>query len=250
MAKWSPKDSYTNPLSLLEPLLLVPLLKENEKVFRPSVEEVKRAQDMFRPERGRCIEPMKGVIHFTDLPDPRLPEVAFIGASNVGKSSLIKALFHDPPDVKISISKKPGHTKVVKLYKLRKAFCLVDMPGYGENMPPYYVESVEEYILKRQQLVRTFLLIDGMTGLTEEDRVGIEMMEEFGRPYALVLTKIDLTTRHIILKNLMEINKERSLWMQGALPQPFLVSAKSGAGVAFLRAFVAYVTGNLKVDSL
>lgn len=75
MAKWSTKDSYSNPLSLLEPLLLVPLLKENEKVFRPSVEEVKRAQDMFRPERGRCIEPMKGVIHFTDLPDPRLPEV-------------------------------------------------------------------------------------------------------------------------------------------------------------------------------
>ena len=46
-----------------------------------------------------------------------------------------------------------GHTKVVKIYRLKKNFCLVDMPGYGENMPPYYVESVEAYILKRQQYV-------------------------------------------------------------------------------------------------
>ena len=74
-AKWSTKDAYSNPLSVLEPLLLVPLFDEKDQIFKPSVEEIKKAQDSFRPERGRSIEPLKGVINFTDLPDTRLPEV-------------------------------------------------------------------------------------------------------------------------------------------------------------------------------
>ena len=74
-AKWSTKDVYSNPLSVLEPLLLIPLFDEKDQIFKPSVEEIKKAQDAFRPERGRSIEPLKGVINFTDLPDTRLPEV-------------------------------------------------------------------------------------------------------------------------------------------------------------------------------
>ena len=73
--KWSTKEVYSNPLSALEPLLAVPLFDENEQVFKPNVEEVRGAQDLFQPEQGKYIQPLKGVVHFDDLPVQRLPEV-------------------------------------------------------------------------------------------------------------------------------------------------------------------------------
>ena len=76
--KWSTKEVYSNPLSALEPLLAIPLFDENEQVFKPSVEEVKRAQDLFRPDQGKYIQPLKGVVYFDDLPVQPLPEVCSI----------------------------------------------------------------------------------------------------------------------------------------------------------------------------
>ncbi|KAI1242279.1 hypothetical protein IHE44_0005798 [Lamprotornis superbus] len=160
-------------------------------------------------------------------------EVCFIGRSNVGKSSLIRALFSLAPEVEVRVSKTPGHTKKINFFKLGKYFTLVDMPGYGYRAPQDFVE------------MRTFLLIDGVVGLQKTDHIAIEMLEEFGIPYVMVLTKIDRASRGVLLKNVLEIQEFVKESTQGCFPQLFLVSSVEFSGVHLLRCFVAHVTGNL-----
>nr|XP_009673567.1 PREDICTED: GTP-binding protein 8 [Struthio camelus australis] len=173
--------------------------------------------------------------------------VCFIGRSNVGKSSLIRALFSLTPEVEIRVSKKPGHTKKMNFFNVGKYFTLVDMPGYGYRAPQDFVEMVEAYLQERHTLKRTFLLVDGVVGLQKTDHIGIEMLEEFGIPYVLVLTKIDRASRGLLLKNVLEIQEFVKEKTQGCFPQLFLVSSLEFSGVHLLRCFIAHVTGNLPV---
>ena len=97
----------------------------------------------------------------------------------------MKALFYNPPDVKMSVSKQPGHTRSLKFYTIRKQFSLVDMPGYGYQMPEYFTSCVEEYLMIRQTLCRVFLLIDGQVGVTSTDHTALDMLEASGKPYVV-----------------------------------------------------------------
>ncbi|NWJ10000.1 GTPB8 protein, partial [Crypturellus undulatus] len=179
-------------------------------------------------------------------PPPALPEVCFVGRSNVGKSSLIRALFALSPDgVEVRVSKTPGHTKKMNFFNVGKYFTLVDMPGYGYRAPQDFVEMVEAYLQERPNLKRTFLLVDGVVGLQKTDHIGIEMLEEFGIPYVLVLTKIDRASKGVLLKNVLEIQEFVKEKTQGCFPQLFLVSSLKYSGVHLLRCFIAHVTGNL-----
>jgi ribosome biogenesis GTP-binding protein YsxC/EngB len=245
-SQWSISDAYTNPIAELQGLVQVPLLAESECVFSPDIASMKKADKMFKATlRGQAIATTKGVVNVSSLPDTKVPEVCFIGQSNVGKSSLIRSLFYDPPAVKISVSKTPGHTRAIKLYQLASWFTLVDVPGYGCNMPVYYVDSVEQYLQTRQQLVRTFLLLDAEDGITDVDLIGINMMEEFGKPYTIVLTKIDKTSPHKVLRTIFDLKQKRQSLMPSALPQPFLVSSLQDFGLVLLRTFIAHVTGHV-----
>ncbi|XP_056342778.1 GTP-binding protein 8 isoform X1 [Oenanthe melanoleuca] len=172
-------------------------------------------------------------------------QVCFIGRSNVGKSSLIRALFSLAPEVEVRVSKTPGHTKKINFFKVGKYFTLVDMPGYGYRAPRDFVEMVEAYLQERRNLKRTFLLVDGVVGLQKTDHIAIEMLEEFGIPYVMVLTKIDRASRGVLLKNVLEIQEFVKESTQGCFPQLFLVSSVEFSGVHLLRCFVAHVTGNL-----
>uniref|UniRef100_H0ZT73 GTP-binding protein 8 n=1 Tax=Taeniopygia guttata TaxID=59729 RepID=H0ZT73_TAEGU len=172
-------------------------------------------------------------------------QVCFIGRSNVGKSSLIRALFSLAPEVEVRVSKTPGHTKKMNFFKVGKYFTLVDMPGYGYRSPQDFVEMVEAYLQERHNLKRTFLLVDGVVGLQKTDHIAVEMLEEFGIPYVMVLTKIDRASRGLLLKNVLEIQEFVKESTQGCFPQLFLVSSVEFSGVHLLRCFVAHVTGNL-----
>ncbi|NXX89015.1 GTPB8 protein, partial [Centropus bengalensis] len=172
-------------------------------------------------------------------------QVCFIGRSNVGKSSLIRALFSLSPEVEVRVSKTPGHTKKMNFFKVGKCFTLVDMPGYGYRAPQDFVEMVEAYLQERRNLKRTFLLVDGVVGLQKTDHIGIEMLEEFGIPYVMVLTKIDRASKGLLLKNVLEIQEFVKEKTQGCFPQLFLVSSLEFSGVHLLRGFIAHVTGNL-----
>ncbi|XP_042190088.1 GTP-binding protein 8 isoform X2 [Callorhinchus milii] len=172
--------------------------------------------------------------------------VCFIGRSNVGKSSLIKALFSLVPGLEVRVSKNPGHTKKINFFKAGKTFTLVDLPGYGYKAPTDFVEMVEDYLKTRHNLKRTFLLLDGSIGIQKADQIAIDMCEEFGIPYVLVVTKIDRPQRGNLLKNILDIQQIIEKQTKGCFPQPFLVSSLNYSGIHLLRCFIAHVTGNLQ----
>jgi GTP-binding protein len=131
-----------------------------------------------------------------DFPPPTLPELAFAGRSNVGKSSLLNALLHRK---KLAhISKKPGKTAQINYFKIGELFLLVDMPGYGyaavsHKMQALWSALMPAYFKKSQALLETFILIDSRHPPKNTDLQVIEFLESQNRPFTLLLTKIDKT---------------------------------------------------------
>ncbi|XP_055965237.1 GTP-binding protein 8 isoform X1 [Sorex fumeus] len=245
-----PKKQLTKlvfPLRELERHLVPdsrPALRSN--IFEPSLEDIARADGLFTPTAANRIEYVSSAVRLDHAPSLPRPEVCFIGRSNVGKSSLIKALFSLAPEVEVRVSKKPGHTKKMNFYKVGKYFTLVDMPGYGYRAPEDFVDMVETYLKERRNLLRTFLLVDSVVGIQKTDNIAIEMCEEFALPYVMVLTKIDKSSKGYLLKQVLQIQEFVDTKTQGCFPQLFPVSAVTYSGIHLLRCFLATITGNLK----
>ncbi|XP_033743157.1 GTP-binding protein 8-like isoform X1 [Pecten maximus] len=240
-----------NPISELQPFVAVPIIPDGTVPFNPSESEIKSASTFFEPKtKLHEIKHIKTAAKIPDLPTYDIPEVAFIGRSNVGKSSLIKTLFSKAPNEvlrKLSVSSKPGRTKALQLYQAGEVFTLVDMPGYGHHMPHYFTDCVESYFKQRTNLEMVFILIDGEIGLTSLDKEMLEKLQVFSAVHCMVLTKIDKANRHRLLGNLMSVMQYRDKHNKYCLPQPFLVSAHTGEGIELLKTFIAYVTGNMLV---
>nr|XP_048278311.1 GTP-binding protein 8 [Myodes glareolus] len=217
-----------------------------QRLFDPSLEDITRAERVFEATARNRVEYLSSAVRLDHAPSLQQPEVCFIGRSNVGKSSLIKALFSLAPDVEVRVSKKPGHTKKMNFFKVGKYFTLVDMPGYGYRAPEDFVDMVEAYLKERKNLKRTFLLVDSVVGITKLDNIAIEMCEEFALPYVMVLTKIDKSSKGYLLKQVLQIQKFVNTQTQGCFPQLFPISAVTYSGVHLLKCFIADITGNLK----
>lgn len=217
-----------------------------QRLFDPSLEDMARAESVFAATARNRIEYLSSAVRLDHAPSLQQPEVCFIGRSNVGKSSLIKALFSLAPDVEVRVSKKPGHTKKMNFFKVGKYFTLVDMPGYGYRAPEDFVDMVETYLKERTNLKRTFLLVDSVVGITKLDNIAIEMCEEFALPYVMILTKIDRSSKGYLLKQVLQIQKFVNTQTQGCFPQLFPISAVTYSGVHLLKCFIADVTGSLK----
>ncbi|XP_011720646.2 GTP-binding protein 8 [Macaca nemestrina] len=215
------------------------------RIFDPSPEDIARADNVFTATKGNRIDYVSSAVRIDHAPDLPRPEVCFIGRSNVGKSSLIKALFSLAPEVEVRVSKKPGHTKKMNFFKVGKHFTVVDMPGYGYRAPEDFVDMVETYLKERRNLKRTFLLVDSVVGIQKTDNIAIEMCEEFALPYVIVLTKIDKSSKGHLLKQVLQIQKFVNTKTQGCFPQLFPVSSVTFSGIHLLRSFIASVTGNL-----
>ncbi|KAM4887761.1 GTP-binding protein 8 isoform 2-T2 [Thomomys bottae] len=212
------------------------------KLYDPSPEDFERAEGFFTATAKNHIEYLSSAVRLDHAPTLARPEVCFIGRSNVGKSSLIKALFSLAPDVEVRVSKRPGHTKKMNFFKVGKHFTLVDMPGYGYRAPEDFVDMVETYLKERRNLKRTFLLVDSVVGITKTDQIAIEMCEEFALPYVMVLTKTDKPSMGRLLKQVIEIQKFVNTQTQGCFPQLFPVSVMTYSGIHLLRCFIANVT--------
>ncbi|XP_003261865.1 GTP-binding protein 8 [Nomascus leucogenys] len=215
------------------------------RIFDPSLEDIARADNVFTATERNRIDYVSSAVRIDHAPDLPRPEVCFIGRSNVGKSSLIKALFSLAPEVEVRVSKKPGHTKKMNFFKVGKHFTVVDMPGYGYRAPEDFVDMVETYLKERRNLKRTFLLVDSVVGIQKTDNIAIEMCEEFALPYVIVLTKIDKSSKGHLLKQVLQIQKFVNTKTQGCFPQLFPVSAVAFSGIHLLRCFIASITGNL-----
>ncbi|XP_018598589.2 GTP-binding protein 8 isoform X2 [Scleropages formosus] len=214
------------PLAALEGELVRGAGDINLQLFRPSAEDIARAEKLFTPSPKHKIDYFSSAVRMDHVPLISQPEVCFLGRSNVGKSSLIRALFSLAPSVEVRVSKTPGHTKKMNFFTVGRAFTLVDMPGYGYRAPTDFVDMVESYLETRKNLVRTFLLVDGSVGIQEADRVAMEMSDEFGLPFVIVLTKIDKGRKGVLLTNLLQVQEVIKRHTACCYPQPFLVSSQ------------------------
>ncbi|CAI5656585.1 GTP-binding protein 8 [Oreochromis niloticus] len=239
--------SLLYPFSELEAYLDRSMDRTQFQLFDPSLEDMIEAEKLFHSSPSHKIDYYISAERMEHAPDLKQPEVCFIGRSNVGKSSLIKALFSLTPEVEVRVSKTPGHTKKMNFFRVGKAFTIVDMPGYGHKAPRDFVDMVEPYLYTRKNLVRTFLLVDGSVGLQKADLIALEMCEETGCPYVMVVTKIDKCGSGTLLTNLLNLQDVVKTETTSCFPQPFLISSLQFGGIYLLRCFIAHVTGSIRL---
>jgi GTP-binding protein len=167
-----------------------------------------------------------------DCPKEMLPEFAFIGRSNVGKSSLINCLIRMKDMARIS--KQPGKTQQINVYNIDKKWKLIDLPGYGYakvsiRQREKWEKMIKRYMTDRAQLVSAFVLIDSRHELQKNDLDFINWMGENHVPFAIVYTKADKTKQNQLSENLKSIkNGLRQHWDE--LPLQFVTSAETGEG--------------------
>ena len=170
------------------------------------------------------------------FPRDLLPEVAFAGRSNVGKSSLINALTNK---VIARASSTPGRTQEINFFKLGSRFCLVDMPGYGFANAPVsqvqiWTQLVHFYLRQRRQLKRVFLLIDARHGIKKVDENIMIMLDRAGVSYQIVLTKADKlkeSEQQAVFEKTLIQGKEHV----ACYPEIILTSSEKGMGIIQLR---------------
>lgn len=166
--------------------------------------------------------------------DPPLPEFAFIGRSNVGKSSLINALLRRKRLARVS--RTPGKTTLINVYRL-PAFYLVDLPGYGfatasKTARAGYRKLITGYLKTRPDVAGIVWLLDIRHAPSAEDRWMLDLLHAQGHPTLLVLTKADKIGRQERQRRLSSLAED----LQADEDQVQLVSSKSGEGVAQLGA--------------
>ncbi|KAG7501749.1 GTP-binding protein 8 [Solea senegalensis] len=219
------------------------------QLFHPSVEDMVQSEKLFSSSPSHKIDYYISAERMDHVPVLQQPEVCFIGRSNVGKSSLIRALFALTPEVEVRVSKTPGHTKKMNFFRVGKAFTVVDMPGYGHRAPKDFVDMVEPYLYTRKNLVRTFLLVDGSVGLQKADLIALEMCEDIKHPYVMLVTKIDKCGHGTLLTNLMNLQDVVKTQTSSCFPQPFLLSSLQFRGIHLLRCFICHLTGSIRLTN-
>jgi GTP-binding protein len=167
-----------------------------------------------------------------NCPKPDRPEYAFIGRSNVGKSSLINMLTNHSKLAKTS--GRPGKTQLINHFIINENWYLVDLPGYGfakasKSERKKWEEFIQRYLNTRENLVNTFVLIDSRL---EPQKIDLEFMEWCGMkgiPFAMVFTKIDKLSSSALQKNMAAYKKEMlKVWEE--MPPVFTTSAESKFG--------------------
>jgi len=185
------------------------------------------------------IEFLKSAPEMQFLPDPDVPEVAFAGRSNVGKSSLLNALTNRKSLARTSNT--PGRTQELNFFDVGTPLQmrLVDMPGYGfaeapKDLVRRWRYLVNDYLRGRQVLKRALVLIDSRHGLKDVDREVMRMLDDAAVSYHIVLTKGD-KVKPSALGTLYEVTLTEAAKHPAAHPAIFTTSSETGTGIAELR---------------
>jgi len=200
-------------------------------------DEIEAARVLFAREASFLM----GAARIDQLPAADLPEIAFAGRSNVGKSSLINALVGRAGLARSST--EPGRTREVNFFGLDGRLRLVDLPGYGfarasKGETRRFQNLARDYLRGRPNLRRVFLLIDARHGLKPSDAEAMDALDQAAVSYEIVLTKADK-----LKAGAAEAEAARALGAvsrrPAAFPRVLATSAEKGAGIAELRAEVA-----------
>jgi len=186
----------------------------------------------------------------TNAPKDRIPEYAFIGRSNVGKSSLINMLMERKDLAKTS--GKPGKTQLINHFIINESWFLVDLPGYGyaqisKKKRTIFQYFIENYFKEREQLVCTFVLIDSRH---DPQKIDIEFMQFLGEtqiPFCIVFTKADKLGSTKI-NNQITSYKKKLLAYWETLPQTFVTSSSSRLGRKEFLDYIATINEDVAAD--
>lgn len=209
-------------------------------------------------EQGRKLFAMPcdfiiGVADLRQLPDCSVPEFAFIGRSNVGKSSIINALTGRKNLARTSVT--PGRTQQLNFFNLGNKLRIVDLPGYGfANAPPKTVKQWHDmifaYLQGRPNLERVFLLVDARRGIGKKDLEMMDMLDNAAVPYQIVITKADKVSCFELEKTNLDCLKKTEKHT-ACYPYVSTTSSIKGSGIAELKGDIFcwankkdYIVGN------
>lgn len=202
-----------------------------------TAEQIEQANHLFK---GEC-NFIAGSTALSNLPISSLPEIAFAGASNVGKSSIINALTNRRTLVRTSSN--PGHTKQLNFFKLRNDLVLVDLPGYGyaraaKSSIAEWTGFTRDYLRGRQNLKRICLLIDARRNLKPGDTEIMNLMDECAVIYQIILTKIDKVKKDDV-ETIISAIRASAKKHTAMHPEIIATSSQEGYGIETLRATIA-----------
>jgi len=200
-------------------------------------DDIARGQKLF----GSDCTFIAGAVKPDGLPQPTLPEVAFAGRSNVGKSSLINALVNRRSLARVSNT--PGRTREINFFNLADRLTIVDLPGYGyAEMPAQKVKAwtglTRAYLRGRVNLRRVCLLIDSRHGFKPNDTPIMDLFDEAAVPFLVVLTKTD-KIRPSELESLIKACEAKVKKHPAAFPNVMATSSENYAGIDKLRALLS-----------
>jgi GTP-binding protein len=205
--------------------------------------EVEAARVLF----ARPATFVMGAAKIEQLPEPNLPEIAFAGRSNVGKSSLINGLVGMHKLARAS--NEPGRTREVNFFDLDGKMRLVDLPGYGwakasKTTVKKFQDLGRDYLRGRVTLKRVYLLIDARHGLKSVDKDALDALDNAAVSYQIVLTKADKIKAHE-RETVREATLKAISKRPAAFPAVIVTSAEKGLGMPELRAEIMRTTGAL-----
>lgn len=173
-------------------------------------------------------------------PKPILPEYAFIGRSNVGKSSLINSLCNNKKLAKTSST--PGKTQLINHFIINEEWYLVDLPGYGFTKTPVHLKNkwmnfTRNYLRNRENLMCVFVLLDSRHNVLKADDEFMEWLGENGIPFVMVFTKMDKLDPREVEGNIVAYQEKMSeKW--SFLPQHFITSSEKKIGNEEILSFI------------
>jgi GTP-binding protein len=206
-----------------------------------TAEQIEAARLAF----ARPAQFLLGVVAMEHLPDTDLPEVAFAGRSNVGKSSLLNALTGQNELARVSNA--PGRTREVNLFLVDGRLRLADLPGYGfakvsRKEANKFQNLGRAYLRGRPNLKRVYLLIDSRHGLKEPDKEALDALDKAAVSYQIVLTKAD-KIKPAEAAAVAEATLKAIAKRPAAFPRVAVTSSEKGLGIAELRAEAMFAAG-------
>ncbi len=183
---------------------------------------------------------IKSSTSLKQCPSPDIPEFGFIGRSNVGKSSIINMLTGRPGLARIS--GEPGKTRTINHFLINDSWYLVDLPGYGyanvpEKIRHKWQKTTREYILKRENLVCLFVLLDSRLNPQKPDLEFMEFLGINGLPFVRIFTKTDKVGSLALRKSVISYDDEM-LRTWESLPVTFISSARKKTGREEILSFI------------